>query len=201
MNFKGFVCGDHQTNCFVAWDDDKNCVLIDCNGSEMSEFIDKEGLNPKYILLTHGHGDHIGFVEYYVNKYNIPVVCGKNEAGLLADPSMNLSGCISITPDKLFEDGEVFSVGGMDFKIIFTPGHTAGSICYITGGELFSGDTLFWGSCGRVDFPSGNKKDMSDSLRLLKSLEKNYNVYPGHGQYTTLDSEKRNNLFMAHIKI
>jgi len=201
MEIKGFVCGDYQTNCYLVWDNDKNCVLIDCNGIEMSEFIDEKGLNLKHIFLTHGHEDHIGCLKYYIDKYNVPVECGKDEEELLKDPVMNLSGCLSIKPDKFFEDGEIFWVGALEFEVLSTPGHTKGSVCYTIEDALFSGDTLFWGSCGRVDFPTGDKREMLNSLRRLKGLEKNYNVYPGHGQYTTLNVEKRNNLFMAHIKI
>ncbi|MCR5321806.1 MAG: MBL fold metallo-hydrolase [Lachnospiraceae bacterium] len=198
------------TNCYVVYNDGetgalKNCVIIDPgdDAKKINNMIISEELNPSAILLTHGHFDHIGAVRELLEKYpGIKVYAGKNENALLQDPELNLTGRIrrplTINADRLLEGNEVFNEAGMRFKVISTPGHTVGSVCYLAEAEnvLFSGDTLFQGSMGRTDFPTGDEERIFESLRMLALLPDETTVYPGHGAKTSIGEEKRHNPFM-----
>ena len=191
-----------QTNCYILSDENKNCVIFDPdgNGDEAVDYIKKNKLNVKYIMLTHGHMDHIGAVEALRKYYNVEVCCGEFERELLLNPQENLSlyfgNPVSLKADKFLKDGETFTVDGLEFKIIYTPGHTIGSICYLIDKYIVSGDTLFMGSCGRYDLPTGNSSMMTQSLKKLASLEGDYTVLPGHGPSTTLEHERICNPYM-----
>ncbi len=199
---KSFVGGMCETNSYILSDEDKNCVIIDPEGNAAPfiKYISENGLKPICILLTHAHFDHIGAMEPLRKEYGIPVFAGEKEDVVLKDPSINLTTMTgeakSFSADRLLKDGETFTVGKMEFKVIFTPGHTCGSVCYISGNTMIAGDTLFLGSCGRTDFPTGDWGTMNESLHLLKELDGNYTVYPGHGPATTLETERRTNMFM-----
>lgn len=199
---KSFVSGMCETNSYILSDEDNNCVIIDPEGSVSPyiKYISENCLKPIYIMLTHAHFDHIGAMEPLRRKYDIQVLAGEKEDVVLKDPNINLTTMIgagkSFSADRLLKDGETFTAGKMEFKVILTPGHTCGSICYICQDTMIAGDTLFLGSCGRTDFPTGDWKTMNESLRLLKNLDGDYTVYPGHGPATTLEAERRTNMFM-----
>lgn len=199
---KSFVSGMCETNSYILIDEDKNCVIVDPEGSSAPyiKYISDNSLKPICILLTHAHFDHIGAMEPLRKEYGVPVIAGEKEDIVLKDPSINLTTMTgegkSFSADRLLKDGETFTVGKMEFKVIFTPGHTCGSVCYICGNTMIAGDTLFLGSCGRTDFPTGDWKTMNDSLHLLKDLDGDYTVYPGHGPETTLETERKTNMFM-----
>lgn len=190
------------TNCYIVSDEKKNCVIIDCDGTgkEVFCYIEQNQLKPCAILLTHGHFDHVGAVEAVKEKYQCDVCIGADDADLLAEPKLNCSYLngrpIHITADKLFSDNEIFTVGEMQFKILFTPGHTQGSICFLIENNIISGDTLFAGSCGRTDLPTGDWDTLLKSLQKLKALEGDYKVFPGHGPATTLSYERTHNPYM-----
>ena len=133
-------------------------------------------------------------------EYGIEVIAGEDEKPVLENPSINLTTMIgtakSYSADRYVKDGEEVELGKMKFKVIFTPGHTCGSVCYICGDTMISGDTLFMGSCGRTDFPTGDWKQMTESLKLLKNLDGDYKVYSGHGPSTTLERERKTNMYM-----
>lgn len=155
------------------------------------------------ILLTHGHYDHILAVEDVKKEYQIPVYACEKEAGTLLDPSANLSGygnrSCSLKADILLEDLQAFEAAGFSVQMLHTPGHTPGSCCYYLKDEgiLFSGDTLFYGSVGRTDFPGGSTAQIVESLhRLTDSLPEETEVYPGHDISTTIGYEKRYNPFV-----
>ncbi len=202
MKIKAFELGDIGTNCYVVSDDNNTCAIIDCdgNGEPLFDYIDQNNLKPTHILLTHGHFDHIGAVNVTKEKYGCAVYACAKEANLLAEPTINHSGLygtpISVKPDKLVNDGDEIEVGEMTFKVMETPGHTEGSICFFLDKTIFAGDTLFLGSCGRTDFPTGDWQTMLHSLQKLKNLEGDFVVYPGHGPSTTLDYERKTNPFM-----
>ncbi len=155
----------------------------------------------KAILLTHGHFDHVMAMEELRLKYKAPVFASEQEAGVLADPDKNLScqfmsGGLYLKADRLLKDQEEFELIGYQFKVIHTPGHTCGSCCYYIASEkvLFAGDTLFEGSYGRIDFPTGNSREMINSVaNVLFGLPEDTDVYPGHMGYTTIGDEKRYN--------
>ena len=117
----------------------------------------------------------------------------------LCEQDLALPGAMTAGPlyhTDFYSDGETLTLAGLTFEVLHTPGHTPGSVCLLFGEHLFSGDTLFAGSCGRTDFPGSNPAQMRDSLARLKGLEKNYTVYPGHGEATTLNEEKRYNPYL-----
>lgn len=203
VSYKQFITGQLGTNCYVVYDEEKNCVIIDGdgNGQPILDFIQSEGLHVGMILLTHAHFDHMGATQTFRSAFACPVGIGKEDAPLLEDPSQNLSSFfgrpLSFSADRLFADGDTFTVGTMQFTVLHTPGHTKGSVCYLVENLLISGDTLFAGSCGRVDFPTGNAAQMMESLQRLANLDGDYTVLPGHEGLTTLSRERRLNPYLT----
>ena len=162
MKIQTLEIGNIGTNCYVISDDQGTCAIIDCDGNPqpLFRYIEENSLKPTHILLTHGHDDHIGAVEMVKEKYGCPVYACKKEQALLADPALNcslyMSGPTSLSADVWVQEGDAVKVGDLEFTVLETPGHTAGSVCYLIGNNIFSGDTLFQGSCGRTDLPTGN---------------------------------------------
>ena len=202
MKIACYAAGSVGTNCYVVSDDAGVTALIDCDGDPkpLFAYIEKNNLKPTHILLTHGHFDHIGAVAAAVEKYGCTIVGGAKEMRVFTDPAVNCSqfcgGAVTVHPDVLVEEGDVVKVGDMEFKVMFTPGHTEGSICFICEDAIFSGDTLFQGSCGRTDLETGDWNDIQGSLKRLAALPGDYRVYPGHGPATTLEEERRSNPYM-----
>lgn len=201
MKIATLPLGGMGTNCYVVSDENNTCAIIDCdgNGLDLIQYLEKNQLKPTHILLTHGHFDHIGAVETIRKKYGCPVYVGAKETVVLSDPDINFSSQvgtpITIVPDHLLQEGDIVTVGTMKLKVMETPGHTCGSISFITGNVIFSGDTLFQGSCGRTDFPTGDWQTILHSLRRLRDLPGDYEVYSGHGPMTTMEEERRSNPF------
>lgn len=164
------------------------------------DLIENRDLKLEKILLTHGHGDHIGSCEQLRAKYNTPVYAHEKERELLLDPNLNLSaamyGEISLEAD--FYVNEETEVYFNDHKIEFihTPGHTIGSQCIKIGENLFTGDTLFRNSIGRTDLPTSSPEDMKTSLEKIKLLDDELIVYPGHNSSSTIGDEKKYNQFL-----
>ena len=188
--------GAYQTNTYIVRDreDSKLCVVIDpgYEANTILDYLDEEGLTAKAILLTHGHFDHVGAVKELAAETGCDVYIHAAESQL---PPMMTAGALYYT--HTYGEGDRISpIEGMEIAVLHTPGHTPGSVCLLYGQHLFSGDTLFQGSCGRVDFPGGSPREMMESLNRLASLQLNYRVHPGHGDSTTLDTEKRTNPYM-----
>lgn len=158
-----------------------------------------KGLSLKYIFLTHRHYDHILGAYDLREKTGAKIVIGELDSNALKDPNDSLAAHaphMKFTPtfaDILVKDGDEVSFGEEKIKVISTPGHTVGGVCYSAQNFLFTGDTLFNFSIGRTDLPSGNMGEMRKTLSKIKSLEKNYEVFCGHGDNTTLDFEKKHN--------
>lgn len=200
------VLGMVSTNCYLLINPDNNeSIIVDPADSPdlIKEMVEKSDTTPKAILLTHGHFDHVGAALDLKNSYGIKIYASKHEEKLLASPDINLSGeygmNISIVADVLLEDEEELNLAGFAIKAIHTPGHTAGSMCYYIADEdmLISGDTLFAYSIGRTDFPTSSSSDMMTSLRdKLAHLPKDTDVFPGHGECTTIGFELENNPYM-----
>ncbi|MEE1321488.1 MAG: MBL fold metallo-hydrolase [Acutalibacteraceae bacterium] len=158
----------------------------------------------KYILITHGHFDHIMGIHKLKSSFGGEIVIHENDANCLTDNKKSLSSkfgflCPAFKADKTVKDGDTLFLGKEKIEIIHTPGHTAGSVCYKTDKILFSGDTLFYMTCGRTDFPGGSMEDMLLSMNKLKEIEGEYRVCPGHDRETTLSFEKENNPYMKGI--
>lgn len=196
------VFGDLDNNCYLLLDETTNkSALIDCTVADdrMRELIGDTDL--QYILLTHGHFDHIGGVRDIKKEYGCKVVISSVDAPMLSSGKASLAAFCGAEqndtkPDITVQDGDDIELGTLKIKVLSTPGHTSGSVCYVVGDALFSGDTLFYCSCGRTDFPTGSSDDMIKSLKKLASLDGNYKVYTGHNQLSNLDFERKNNPYM-----
>ena len=196
------VFGDLDNNCYLLLDETTNkSALIDCTVAydRMRELIGDTDL--QYILLTHGHFDHIGGVRDIKKEYGCKVVISSVDAPMLSSGKASLAAFCgaeqnNTEPDITVQDGDEIELGTLKIKVLSTPGHTSGSVCYVVGDALFSGDTLFYCSCGRTDFPTGSSDDMIKSLKKLASLDGNYKVYTGHNQLSNLDFERKNNPYM-----
>ena len=195
MEILAMSVGSYQTNCYIVWQAGReDCVLID-PGDQPNKILDTVKQQEKRvaaILLTHGHFDHVGAVRKIAEKANCPVYLHPAEKKL---PFFMTAGPLYSTDG--YED--TVSVAGLDFQILHTPGHTPGSVCLICEDVIFSGDTLFAGSCGRTDFPGSDPKEMAVSLKKLYELPGDYRVYPGHAEDTTLSFERENNPYMRGV--
>ena len=190
-------------NCYGILSE-KAAVVIDCGkyNENIAAFLKTNADKSRVILLTHAHFDHIGGAEELREKTGVPIALGKTEAQRLSDPNYNLSGKFGkpihpFKPDYEILDEQTVTVGDLKIKAYEMPGHTKGSMVYLAGNNLFSGDTLFAGSIGRTDFLSGNADEMAASLeRMLWLFDDSVNVYPGHDQPTTIGAEKINNPYL-----
>ncbi len=198
-----FVVGELGTNSYCVKGENFALVIDPADRSEELLTFAKENIEKqdKYILLTHGHIDHILGVQEIKEIWNCPVVIGKKEKELLENPEYNLSRFISGAPfslsaDIFLSEGDELKLGDEVLKVLETPGHTSGSVCYILRDNMFSGDTLFKGTIGRTDFPTSNTMQMLSSLKRLSLLSTDYKLYPGHDEKTTLFYEKKFNNFL-----
>ena len=194
MKLTSLTAGSIGTNCYILYDEATlDAVVIDpSDEAALAEArIQALGLRVRAILLTHGHFDHGGDVERIRRRTGAPVYLHPADTAL---PSWLTHG---VTHTDELSDGEELDLAGMRFRVLHTPGHTPGSVCFLCGELLFAGDTLFAGSCGRTDLPGGSGADMMRSLRRLAELPGDYRVLPGHGEETALERERRSNLYMA----
>ena len=165
-----------------------------------------EGVQIKYILITHCHYDHIEFLEELREKTGAKLASGEKCSHNITDPAINLTAsglgkAISAKPsDIILADGEELDAGGMRIKCVYTPGHTDCSVCYIAGNHAFTGDTLFLRSCGRWDLPTGSEQELFRSIReKLYTLDGDIAVHPGHGEPSTIEYEKKFNMFVKPV--
>lgn len=190
--------GALRANSYLVTADGASAVLIDCGGEEPLAEAERRGLRVAAVLLTHGHFDHIGGCAA-AKRRGIPVGCAAAEERLIAaQPAFAAQLGLRVppfTPDFTFSGGDSLAYGGLTFRVLATPGHTPGGVCFACGGALFTGDTLFAGSVGRTDLPGGSAAELRESLRMLFALEGDYTVYPGHDTATTLAYERKYNPF------
>ncbi len=209
VKIKDFVFNDFQVNAFIIYDDTKEAVIIDgapnsqTELNELLSFIKENELQPKYIINTHGHLDHICGNYDLKSEFNIPILMNK-EDNFWVERAMDQAYAYSFSmkkppmPDKSIEDGEIIKFGNSELISLHIPGHSPGSIAFYDkeNSYVISGDTLFQCSIGRTDFPKGNHEDLINNIKnKLFSLPENTLVLPGHGSSTTIGEEKNNNPF------
>ncbi len=195
--------GSYQTNCYIVRDEaSATCAVID-PGFEPERILarlEKLGLTPDAILLTHGHFDHVGAVEALANTTGCKLWMHQADYTQRKNP---MNDYLYPLHDRDFceisfcEEGETISAGGLKFSVLETPGHTHGSVCYLCEDAMFCGDTLFAGSCGRTDLPGGDRIVMADTLDRLARLEEDCRIFPGHGESSTLSREQQTNPYMG----
>jgi hydroxyacylglutathione hydrolase len=188
---KKLVVGMYQSNCYIlGCKETKEGAVID-PGDEVARIVNeitRAELTIKYILLTHGHVDHVGGVADLKKAIKAPVLIHKQDVVELG-----------IEPDGYLSDGQEIQVGNYTLKIIHTPGHTRGGVCIHAPGVVFTGDTLFAGSIGRSDMPGGNHEQLIEGVvKKIFPLEDELRVYPGHGPHTTIGRERQANPWFRH---
>lgn len=202
MIVKTYIAGPIQANNYLVIDEEsKEAVLIDCSErkQEIIDEVKNNGLKVKYILLTHGHFDHVLGVNDMEKELNAPAYVKKEDLVQIESTSSIMSAFgvqIAQNPSvtHFITPEQEFTLGNKTIKVLETPGHTEGCVCYLIDDKLFSGDTLFCESVGRTDLMGGNFKKLHNSVvNVLFKLDDNITVYPGHGPSTTIGYEKLHN--------
>lgn len=194
-------------NSYIIYEENsKEAIIVDpaVNYSQINDFISEKQLQPIVILLTHGHIDHIADTLLIKEKYHINIIAHKKENEMLLRPELNLAptfgyGDLYFSADQLIRDGDLLELGPFKIKVMHTPGHTKGGVCYLIEDQLITGDTLFAGSMGRTDLYGGNDEHMRASLYKLSLMDDNIVIHPGHGGSSTIGNEKRSNPFMRGL--
>lgn len=200
MLIKTLPVGSYQANCYIVIDESSNKIAIIDPGANaqwiMSE-IEKQGGSVEAILLTHAHFDHVGAVKELKEKYNVPVYMHSEEENYMNIDTSQVFGKLPKIYDFI-NNGDIIKIGELEFKCLHTPGHTKGGICYLVEDKVFTGDTLFQGSVGRSDFIGGDYEELIGSIEeKLMTLDKNVEVFPGHGPKSTIIFERMRNPFLA----
>ena len=197
MNVYAIPVGPIQANCYILCDEEAaRCAVIDVGGEagRVAKAVERTGCTPDFILLTHGHYDHTGGVEELRQLWpDVPVYINKRDQH---EDSRFWQLCPPLKDTISYDEGDTLTVGGLTIQVLATPGHSGGSVTLKCEDCLFTGDTLFAGSCGRTDFPDGSTRTILESLKRLGELPGNYKVYPGHMEDSTLDRERRYNPFL-----
>lgn len=205
MEIERFVLGPFQTNTFlVTCPTSKTGIIIDPaeNSDRVAFEIEKLQIRLKYILLTHGHVDHIGGVAWLKHEYHAEVLLHEADLPVIQtasaySQSLGLPAPAHFTHDKLVREDDIISTGSIEFRVLHTPGHTPGGVCYVNSDFIFAGDTLFAQSIGRTDLPGGNYDQIISSIKdKLLTLPDHIQVFPGHGPATTIGNEKMFNPFL-----
>lgn len=202
MLVRKLVVGDLQTNCYVLGDEEsKEGLVIDPGGDsqEIEKVIQDEGLDIKYIILTHGHADHIAALSELKKQTKAMILIHPADSDMLVEPSYNLSfftgeNLVCPEADKFLDDGNKIKLGALELEVLHTPGHSPGGISLFTDRVIFTGDTLFCEGIGRSDLPGASHDQLLLSIKnKILSKPDDTRVYPGHGPETTIGEEKRSN--------
>lgn len=199
------MTGPLQVNTYLVTDDTTGeCFVVDPGGhsDRLIEDIEKNGHGLKYVVLTHGHGDHIGGVNELLEKYSAKLLAGDKERVILESSMYNESfaffrKAIELKADVYLKENDTFAIGETEFKVLETPGHTPGGLSFYHPGVVFTGDTLFKLSVGRTDFFGGSWEEMLSSIEnKLYKLPDDTLVLPGHMESSTIGFEKKYNQFL-----
>ncbi len=192
--------GAYYTNCYIIKDSASGERAVIDPGvytPVLERVLSEKGIqNIRYILLTHGHFDHICGVYALRENFGGEVLIHEADKSCLEDSKRSLADSADgyeqteMTADRVLADGDRIQLGDTEISVMHTPGHTMGSVCYIADGNIFSGDTLFKRGVGRTDLPGGNLRTLASSLRKIGCIEGEYDIFPGHGESTTLEIEK-----------
>lgn len=210
IDVKMAIVGPIQTNVYLLKDVETGKLAVVDPGWEnkaIDKYIDENGGTLEYIILTHGHYDHIAYAKALGEKYGAKIVGGKYTDDFLTDNHLNHSAYHGdfMKPLEPFKcdvrlcDGDKFRLGNTEITYLSTPGHTKDSGIYIFDDVIIAGDTLFRESYGRTDLPTGNDDEMMNSLRRIKNLSGDYNVFSGHGMTSTLEHERKYNPLMRML--
>jgi hydroxyacylglutathione hydrolase len=209
LHLRAFTLGPWQTNCYLVWRDGlKSCWVIDASfgPGPMIAAMEKEGLTPTTLVLTHAHVDHIAGVAALRQRWpDLKILLHGAEEKFLSDPVLNLSAATPLRvtsppADRFMTHGEKLDMDGIEFEVRHTPGHSPGGVCLYAEkvGLAFVGDTLFYDSVGRSDFPTSNGAALMKSIReQLLTLPDETRIFPGHGQATTIGRERVENPFIS----
>jgi len=201
MILKTIIAGSMGANCYIlGCESSKEAIIIDPGGDyqKIIACLEEQGLEPKIIINTHGHLDHIGAND----KFNLPIYIHELDAEYLTEPVKNLSALFgppytSPAANRLLKDGDKIELGEISLEVIHTPGHSPGGICLKTDDIIFTGDTLFCGGIGRTDFPAASEKEIIKSIKeKIFTLDDRVIIYPGHGPCSTVGRERRENPFL-----
>lgn len=201
MKIDSLTVGPIGTNCYILQEEQaKLCAVIDPGdeAERIEKAVESTGCTPVMILLTHGHFDHYTAVGELLKKWpELPVyICEKDVTDQASGGYDLLFPRLTEKNQRYYKDGDRLTLGSLTISVLETPGHSRGSVCLVVEDVIFSGDTLFYGSCGRTDFAGGSYQDILRSLKKLAQLPGQYRVYPGHDRPTDLDFERRVNPYV-----
>ncbi len=206
MNLEAVITGDFQEICYIVWNKTKQAIVFDPGHDAplIEQTLIKHGLTVAAYVCTHGHADHINALAELHDKYPAPIAMHSKDWDWAFGDQNQIEPHYPVPTQPDVEDlhaletAKEWNFSGLHFECLETPGHTPGSCCLLFSEDkiLISGDTLFKGSCGRTDLPGGSPRQMKDSLKTLKQLPDDVNVYPGHGPGTTIGIERATNFFM-----
>ena len=205
MIIKRVVVGSLSANCYIVGSEStREGLVIDPGGSaeDISEAIDDSGLDIKFIVLTHGHSDHIAALYDIQDRTGAATAIHTDDADFLhGSGSRSMMFGISYKtpnpPDRLLKEGDIIDIGELRFSVVHTPGHTPGSICLLTGDKLFTGDTLLYRGIGTTLMPGSSRRQLIDSIHTrLMVLPDDTTLYPGHGRATAIGAERKDNPFL-----
>ncbi len=207
MDIIKLTVGEMEENCYIITGPGDTAIVIDPGAAAelIAGELDSRKLSLRKILLTHGHFDHIGAAQWLREHYYAPVYVGGEDEEMLSDRKKSGADMLPYAPfhpveaDARLKDGDIICEGSMKIKVISTPGHSKGSVCYMVEDCIFTGDTLFKGSVGRTDLYGGDPKTLAESLKKLTDLQEEYRLFCGHGEDTTLSEEKRSNPFLLYV--
>ena len=198
------ILGELETNCYILLDEEtmEAAVIDPADEAEtLRDTIGDLGATLRYILLTHGHRDHTLAAPALHQMFPDAAVyihpADKGAVGIFRYPMEELIG----EELRFYDEGDTLTLGKLTIEVLHTPGHTGGSVCLRVGSALFTGDTLFAGSMGRIDLPGAQPDKMMPSLRKLAKLEGDYDVYPGHMDTTTMARERQYNLYIKMLSL